>query len=209
MYRLKSLGITPVSTDVLYSLFSDLKCPENKVSKLESKGLVVRIKRDLYVVSQKVHNQKISSELVANQLYEPSYVSLESALAYYGLIPERLSSIRSVCMKPCKRYETPIGRFEYVRVHEKYYSVGVKQVAIGNSQLLIATPEKALCDKIGYTQKKRIHCVRGIKEYLEKDLKLKMSALPSLNLDIIKECIELGKKKTELTFLLQLLQYGK
>jgi predicted transcriptional regulator of viral defense system len=66
---------------------------------LERKGFVIRIKRDLYVVSEKVHGKQVSRELVANHLYSLSYVSLETALAYYGLIPERVYSVRSVCTK--------------------------------------------------------------------------------------------------------------
>jgi predicted transcriptional regulator of viral defense system len=191
-------------------LYSELKRPDEKVSELEHKGLVIRIKRDLYVVSQKVHNQKISSELIANHLYGPSYISLESALAYYGLIPERVYSMRSICMKLHKQYETPIGLFEYVKVPEKYYSIGVSQEIIDDSYaFLIATPEKALCDKIITTQNLRIQSVRAMNEYLEEDLRFEMSALPSFNSEIIEECIEFGKKKTELTQLLNLLQNGK
>jgi predicted transcriptional regulator of viral defense system len=210
MERLKNIGIIPINKDILYSLYGELKRPDEKVSELERKGLVIRIKRDLYVVSQKVHNQEISSELVANHLYGPSYVSLESALAYYGLIPERVFSMRSVCMKSRKQYKTPIGHFEYVKVPEKYYPVGVNQEIIDNSySFLIATPEKALCDKIIATQNLRIQSVRAMSEYLEEDLRFEMSVLSSFNVDIIEKCIEFGKKKSELTQLLKLLQNEK
>ncbi|MDR3244927.1 MAG: hypothetical protein LBT50_00660 [Prevotellaceae bacterium] len=210
MERLKSLGVIPVNKDILYSLYGKLKRPDEKISELERKGLVIRIKRDLYVVSQKVHNQEISSELVANHLYGPSYVSLESALAYYGLIPERVFVMRSVCMKLRKQYETSIGHFEYVKIPEKYYPIGVNQEIIDNSySVLIATPEKALCDKIILTPHIRIQSVMAMHEYLEEDLRFEMSVLNSFNVDIVAECIEFGKKKTELTQLLKLLQNGK
>jgi hypothetical protein len=210
MERLKSLGVIPVNKDILYLLFSDLKFPENKISRLESKQLIIRIKRNLYVVSKQVHNQEISRELVANHLYGPSYVSLESALAYYGLIPERVFAMRSVCTKLRKQYETPVGHFEYVKVPEKYFQIGVNQEIIDNSySFLIASPEKALCDKIVTTQNIRIQSVKAMNEYLEEDLRFEMSALTSFNIDIIEECLEFGKKKTELTQLLKLLSYGK
>jgi predicted transcriptional regulator of viral defense system len=147
---------------------------------------------------------------VANHLYGPSYVSLESALAYYGLIHERVFAMRSVCMKLRKQYETPIGRFEYVKVPEKYYPIGVNPEIIDNSySFLIATPEKALCDKIINTPQLRLQSVRAIQVYLEEDLRFEMSVLSSFNSEIVKECIEFGKKKTELTQLLKLLQNGK
>jgi hypothetical protein len=163
MERLKNLGIIPVNKDVLYSLFNDLKQPKDKLSELECKGIVIRVKRNLYVISPKVHHQTISTELVANHLYSPSYVSLESALAYYGLIPERVYAMRSVCLTLYKQYNTPLGYFEYVKVPEKYYPIGVCEEIIDNAYaFLIASPEKALCDKIVTTQNLRLQSVKAI-----------------------------------------------
>jgi len=122
MERLRNIGVIPINKDVLFSLYSDLIRPDRKIPELEQKGLVIRVKRDLYVVSPKVHNQEISLELVANHLYRPSYISLETALSYYGLIPERVYSVRSVCTKLYKNYETPLGNFEYIKVPENYFS---------------------------------------------------------------------------------------
>jgi predicted transcriptional regulator of viral defense system len=191
-------------------LYNDLKRPDVKIPELERKGLLIRIKRDLYVVSPTVHNQKISSELVANHLYGPSYISLESALAYYGLIPERVYVMRSVCTKLYKQYDTPLGHFEYVKVPEKYYPIGIRQEIIDDSYaFLIATPEKALCDKIITTQNLRIQSAKAMHVYLEENLRFEMSALSSFNSEIVEECIAFGKKKTELIQLLKLLQNGK
>ncbi|MDR1883216.1 MAG: hypothetical protein LBR26_10625 [Prevotella sp.] len=210
MERLMNLGVIPVNTDILYSLYNDLKSPDKKLSELERKGLVIRVKRNLYVVSPKVHKKEISTELVANHLYGPSYVSLESALAYYGLIPERVYAMRSVCIKLHKQYDTPLGHFEYVKAPAKYYPVGVSQEIIGNSYaFLIASPEKALCDKIIATPNLRLQSVKAIQEYLEEDLRFEMSALATFDPDTVEACIEFGKKKTELTQLLKLLQNGK
>jgi hypothetical protein len=210
MERLKNLGVIPVNKDVLYSLFNDLKQPKDKLSELERKGIIIRVKRNLYVVSPKVHHQIISTELVANHLYRPSYVSLESALAYYGLIPERVYAMRSVCLTLYKQYNTPLGYFEYVKVPEKYYPIGVSEEIIDNAYaFLIASPEKALCDKIVTTQNLRLQSVKAMQAFLEEDLRFEMAALASFHLDIVEKCIEFGKKKTELTQLLKLLQHGK
>lgn len=122
----KDLGIIPVNKDVLVSFYGNLKDPKKKLSELERKGFIIRGKRNLYVVAPKVHNQEISRELVANHLYGPSYISLESALAYYGLIPERVFTMRSVTTKLHKQYDTPLGHFEYVKVPAQYYPIGVR-----------------------------------------------------------------------------------
>jgi hypothetical protein len=210
MERLKNLGIIPINKDVLYSLFNDLKQPKDKISDLERKGLIIRIKRDLYVVSKQVHNQEISSELVANHLYGPSYVSLESALSYYGLIPERVYAMRSMCMKMYKQYDTPLGRFDYVKTPTQYYPIAVNQKIVDNAYcFLIASPEKALCDLILQTNNLRLQSVKAMNEYLEENLRFEMSALTSFNINIVEECIKFGRKKTELSQLLKLLSNGK
>ncbi|MDR0812180.1 MAG: hypothetical protein LBN23_07950 [Paludibacter sp.] len=206
MERLKNLGIIPINKDILYSLYSDLKQPKDKISELERNGFIIRVKRNLYVVSPKVHNQEISTELVANHLYGPSYISLESALAYYGLIPERVFTMRSVTTKLHKQYDTPLGHFEYIKVPAQYYPIGVRQEIINNSYaFLIASPEKALCDQIVTTPNLRLQSVKAMREYLEDDLRIDFSAVRNFDLEIIRQCIEVGKKKGELGMLEKLL----
>jgi hypothetical protein len=233
MERLRNIGVIPINKDILYSLYANLRRPDEKISELEQKGLIIRVKRNLYVVSPKVHHQEISRELVANHLYGPSYVSLETALSYHGLIPERVYSMLSVCTKQYKQYNTPLGNFEFVKVPENYFPIGIHQEIISNSPIkrgqngspilpsgrtitesnsyafLIASPEKALCDKITNLRNVRIQSVKAMHEYLENDLRFEMSALNSFNIDIIENCIKWGKKKTELIQLLKLLQNGK
>jgi len=210
MERLKNIGIIPINKDILYSLYGDLKRPDEKIPELERKKLIIRIKRDLYVVSPTVHNLEISSELVANHLYGPSYISFESALSYYGLIPERVYSMISACTKLHKQYETPLGRFEYIKIPERYFPIGINQEIINDSYaFLIASPEKALCDKIIASRNLKIQSVKAMREYLEEDLRFDMAALTSFDDNIIKKCLEFGRKKVELTQLLNLLQNGK
>lgn len=202
MERLKNIGLVPTNKDILYSLYGDLKRPDEKASKLERKGLIIRVKRNLYVVAPKIHNQEISRELAANHLYGPSYVSLESALAYYGLIPERVYTMRSVCTKLHKQYDTPLGHFEYVKVPAKHYPIGIRQEIIDNSYaFLITSPEKALCDKIVTTPNLRLQSVKAMQEYLEDDLRIDFSAVEKFDLEIIQQCVEVGRKNTNLRML--------
>ena len=204
MERLKNIGVIPINKDILYSLYSDLKRPDEKISELKQKGLIIRVKRDLYVVSQKVHNQEISRELVANHLYGPSYISLESALSHYGLIPERVYLVRSVCTKLHKKYDTPLGHFEYIKMPERYFQIGIRQEIIENQYaFLIASPTKALCDMIVATPNLRLQSVKAMQSYLTEDLRIDFEALKTLDKDIVRQCVEVGKKKGELKLLLK------
>ncbi len=206
MEELEQLGIIPVDYAVLRSLFSDYRSPRNKIANLEQAGKIIRLKRGMYVVSPKVSKQLLSVELVANHIYGPSYVSMESALRYYGLIPEQVYTIRSMTSNRSKNFENPIGKFEYIIVNENYYSIGIKQQTVESKYtFLIATPEKALCDMISATPRLRIQSEKALVAYLEGDLRFDMSVLENMDTNIVKECINTGKKQGVLKLLLKLL----
>jgi len=206
IFELEKYKNIPLESSVLQNLVNDYKFPRNKVSALEKQGYIIRLKKGLYVVSEKISRKSISRELIANHLYGPSYISLETALAYYGLIPERVYAMRSVCMKLHKQYDTPFGHFEYVKVPEKYYPIGVRQEIVNNEYaFLIATPEKAICDLILATLRLRLQSVRAVQTYLEDDLRIDFSAVEHWDTGIVRQCVEEGRKKSELRLLLEFL----
>lgn len=206
MEELEQLGIIPVDYAVLRSLFFDYRSPRNKIANLEQTGKIIRLKRGMYVVSPKVTRQLLSVELIANHIYGPSYVSMESALRYYGLIPEQVYTIRSMAANRSKKFENQIGKFEYITVNEDYYSIGIKQQVVENKYtFLVATPEKALCDMITATPQLRIQSKKALVTYLEEDLRFDMSSLVNMDKNIVKECINTGKKKQTLKILLRIL----
>ena len=86
--NLNNIGNVPVTTSVIASLFPELKSPEKKVVWFEKQGYIIRLKRGLYVLNPELSGKMLSTELIANHLYAPSYISMSSALRYYGLIPE-------------------------------------------------------------------------------------------------------------------------
>lgn len=202
METLHLLGNIPVSSDVLRSLLSDLKYPQNKISDLEKSGELIRLKRDLYIYSKSA----ISKELIANHLYGASYISLETALSYYGIIPERVYAIRSMTTKRAKSFTTPIGNFEYKTVPIEYFNIGLHQEIIDNQYaFLIATPTKAICDMILTTPNLRLQSIKAMQNYLTEDLRIDFNILKTLDTDIVNQCIQTGRKQTELRWLLKVL----
>lgn len=207
MEKLEQIGIIPVDYAILRSLYSDYNFPRNKIANLEQEGKIIRLKRGIYVVSPKVSKHLLSVELIANHIYGPSYVSLESALRYYGLIPEQVFTVRSVTTNRSRKFENKIGNFEYITVDENYFPIGITQQTVDNKYtFLIASPEKALCDMITLTPRIRLQSVKALKIYLEDDLRFDMASLEKMNADIIRKCSEVGKKKDILKLLLKLLQ---
>ncbi|MCL2246716.1 MAG: hypothetical protein FWC10_06345 [Lentimicrobiaceae bacterium] len=206
MDHLEQFGIVPIDSAILRSLFQNYHFPKDKIAYLEHAGKLIRLKRGVFVVSPKVSRKTLSTELIANHLYGPSYVSLETALRYYGLIPEQVYTIRSMTSNRSKKFENTIANFVYTTVSKDYYSIGIKQQVENDCTFLIATPEKALCDMIVATPYLQIQSMVALRSYLEEDLRFDMSALEKMNVDIIKQCIETGKKKNSLSLLLKLLQ---
>jgi predicted transcriptional regulator of viral defense system len=204
--NLEEYGNIPVNHAVLSERLRDYRSPNDKIAAMEKHGDIIRLKKGLYVVSPKISRKSLSRELIANHLYGPSYVSFETALAFYGIIPEKVFAVRSATFKRAKRFENAVGRFEYITVPPDCYSVGISQQTVDNEYTyLLASPEKALCDTILATPNLRLQSVKAMQTYLEEDLRVDFSVLKSVDTEIIRRCKEVGRKKEELKILLELL----
>jgi hypothetical protein len=204
--NLKQLGIIPVDYALLSSILCGYKSPRNKIANLEIEGKLLRLKRGLYVVSPDVSGKLLSTELIANHIYGPSYVSRESALRYYGLIPESVHIVRSMTTKRSRVFKNYISRFDYINCREEYYTVGINQKIDDNYSFLIASPEKALCDLIAYTPEVRPRFINALLSYFQEDIRLDMEAFYKMDVEILRECAEVGKKKNDLYNLIKLIQ---
>ena len=204
---LNQFGIIPIDTAALKAALDDYKSPKDKITTLEQSGLLIRLKRGLFVVSPMVHSQPLSKELIANHIYGPSYISLQTALSFYGLIPERVHTVCSMTTKRSSSFINPLGNFDYISVPAAYFAIGIRQEIVNNNYAyLIATPEKALCDMIVETKGLKLQSIKAIQNYLEEDLRVDLSIIEHYDVDIIYQCMELGSKKRELTLLYKLLQ---
>lgn len=197
-------GIVPVTYAMLASELEHYKSPKDKISRFEKEGQLIRLKKGLYLSSSGTGEQLVSVELIANNLYGPSYVSFESALSWHGLIPERTYLVKSATTKRKKHYRTPVGDFEYITVPETYFAEGLHQIIVEDSYaFIIATPEKALCDLVISTSGLRFQSKKAIRNYLFEDLRIDSEQVGKMDAGIIKECAETGYKKQELKMLLQ------
>lgn len=206
MKLLSALGSTPIDFSILKSIFSDYKSVHNKISELEKSGKLIRLKKGMYVVSPNVSGKLLSEELIANHLYGPSYVSMEFALRYYGLIPESVYTIQSMTTKHSKEFKNSLGTFQYTQCSKGYFSVGIRQEIKELTSFLIACPEKALCDLINYTPNLNLRFQKDILLYLEEDLRFDMGSFYQMDKSIFEQCIQVGRKKSTITNLLKLIQ---
>jgi hypothetical protein len=127
---------------------------------------------------------------------------LDSALQFYGIIPEKVSVVTSVCTKRSKSFENEIGIFNYYYAKDSYARIGVdSKTNDGKQYFLIATLEKALCDKIVFTKNLQLKSLKAVQGFLEDDLRADFSGIDKFILNIINQCAECGIKSKELTLL--------
>jgi len=194
----------PLTRQIMMQVLKDYKRPNDKINELVKKGELINIKNGLYVTGPKINMTRPEPFLIANHLWGPSYVSQEAALSYWGLIPERVFEVTSLTTKTSKIYKTPIGRFSYTNASLPYYSFGIKSVQLTPRQVaLIASPEKAICDKIISTSGVILRSLRQTRDYLLDDLRIDDTKLRELNLETISSWIKDAPKKDSLSLLVK------
>lgn len=203
---LNAIGNVPITTSVIESLYPELRSPDKKVVWLEKQGYIIRLKRGLYVVNPKHTGKTLSSELIANHLYTPSYVSMSTALRYYGLIPEAVYVNQSMTVKHSRSFQTPIGNYDYKYISRDAFSVGVRSVNMGDYAFLIASPEKALCDLIANSSKVNLRYLKDVEIYLEQDIRMDMDEFYKLDATILGNYSKVGKKADSIATVLKFLR---
>lgn len=181
--------------------------PNDKISELLRSGELLALRRGLYVAGPETDLPIPHLLLIANHLRGPSYVSLESALSYWGMIPERVFEISSVTLKTSKVYTNDLGRFSFRHLSSPYYSFGVQSVELAPRQVaMIASREKAVCDKIVLTSGVLLRSVAQTRNFLLDDLRLDIDELSSLSIPTIQSWIEDAPKSSSLQMLINTLE---
>ncbi len=206
MQSLKEIGAIPVTCETLADVFPQVHALNQKLSTLETRGDLIRLKRGLYVVPSTVTQEPLSRELISNHLYGPSYLSQETALAYYGLIPERVHVLRAMTTKHTRVFETPLGRFEYTTTPKDYFPIGFTVIREKKYSFLIASPEKALCDCMVFRPNLNLRYRQEIIIFLQEDLRLDMEAFYAFRPELFRAVAACGKKSVMLNQVATLLE---
>jgi hypothetical protein len=176
-----------------------------RITTLEKQGLLIRLKRGLYVVSPEISGRELSVGLVANHLYGPSYVSLHWALRWYGLIPERVDTVTSVTTRHTREFDNSLGRFTFRGVSREYFPIGIKIQEEDGVNYLLATPERALCDMLMQEKHVPDQSVSSLEVFFEEDMRIDTDDIRQMNPAIICKCMETGNKKQIMANLLKLM----
>lgn len=162
--------------EMLKNSLCEFKAPDNKIKRMCEKNEIVKLAKNLYET-----NTHTPGYLVANSIYSPSYLSFDYALSYYGLIPETVYVYTSATYRKNKKkkYVNTLGTFTYRDVPPSCYPYEIVIKQEGKYTFLIASAEKALCDKL-YT----IHPVKNkeeLRDLLFNDLRIDFDLFNQLN----------------------------
>jgi len=110
---------------------------------------ILRVRRGLFCLADRYRREPIHAFELAQRILGPSYISLESALAHHGWIPEAVYTITSVSAKRSRDFDTPIGRFSYTRVPQDPFFAAVQREELRDGVcFFVASPLKALADYV-------------------------------------------------------------
>ena len=204
--NLTEIGNIPFKRGVLETIFPENTAIASKAMRLEKAGDIIRLKRGMYVVSPKTSGIRINEFLIANHLHGPSYVSMQTALRFYGFIPEHVVETISLTVGLAKSYVNDIGTFRYVHCSDEYYPIGIRTVMEDGVAFLMASPEKALCDLIAFSPNLNLRYKGEVRRYLEENIRMDIEDMRDFDLDILRNCVEKGKKKTMIKQLIKIIE---
>lgn len=203
---LQEVGNTPFRLPELDAFYPHNKDLAGLAKRLVDAGKLVRLKKGMYVIDYKVLGGVLNTKLMANHMYGPSYVSMHTAMRYYGLTPEGVYLTSSMTTGPTRSYKNAIGYFDYIHVPSAYYHHGVRlEMDDDGTMVMIASPEKALCDYLIYSGRNlNIRSKKDMGIFLEEDLRFDMDYLVNFDIDILRRCAETGRKKAMINQLIKI-----
>lgn len=203
---LQSFGNTPAYSAAIASLYPELSGRNQKIAALEKSGSIIKLKRGLYVIAPEISGKRLSTELIANHIYSPSYVSMLTALRWYGLIPEKVSITQSMTIKHARKFTNRLGHFEYLHIASKAFPIGLRSETDCDTSFIIASPEKALCDLIANTSGVNLRYLSETQGYLQDYLRLDMDEFRRFDLSILEQYAQYGKKQSSIETVIRLLK---
>jgi len=175
-----------ITSEIAKQNYSNYSNKNTKLSRDIKNGNLYKIINGLYETDNNTPAMYLSG-----YIYGPSYISFEYALSYYGLIPERVNTITCATFNKKKKkiYNNCFGMFTYRDIPNNAYCEEIILKEIDNYSYQIASPEKALCDKL-FTLKP-LNNYTNLNKMLFSDLRIDSDEFNKLNIDIIEKLSKL------------------
>jgi hypothetical protein len=151
-----------------------------KIARLLAKGELIPLRRGLYA-----RRPDLDPHGLAGPIYGPSYLSFETALSWHGMIPEGVAEILSATPKRANSFTNSFGRYRYLTVPKTVYPIGIQRVADPDLPFLIASPSKALVDRIA--REPGFRSMSDVARWIEG---MRIDPVPPLDQRELSECAE-------------------
>ena len=179
MKWLEFLNITQklplINTEILLSGVSNPRPAKVQISRWEKAGKIIQLRRGIYLLAEPYRQRELFEPYIAAVLKEPSYISLEKALEFHGLIPEAVAVYTSVTPKRPRKFVSKVGVFNYQHIKTSLFW-GYNSVTVRKQTAFIASPEKALLDLV-YLKNIKVSA-----DYLEE---MRLQSLEKINPNIL------------------------
>ena len=136
-----------LDTEALLAGVNDHVPLKVQISRWEKAGKLLQLKRGFYLLAEPYRKIDIYEPFIASMLKKPSYISLEKALEYHGLIPEAVPVYTCVTTKRQAKFVTPAGIFTYRHIKNSLFW-GYRSYTLRKQTGFVASPEKALLDLV-------------------------------------------------------------
>ena len=175
-----------VATAMLRDQWKDYGDPAGKISRMKQRGELLQLTRGIYET-----DPNAPGHCLAGTILGPSYLSFDFALSRYGLIPEavRVYTSATFSKRKSREFHNAFGHYAYRDVPQEAYPYGIRIEQEGAYSFQIATPEKALCDKLYIMPP--VMSQREIRRMLFEDLRIDRELFDRLDADSLLEVGEL------------------
>jgi len=149
---LSEVGQEPVfGTGFLAASCKSMPDVRLQLSRWVKAGKLIQLRKGLYTLAQPYRKVAPHPFVIANAMKKASYVSLQSALAFHGMVPEHVPTVTSTTTQRPEQVNTPLGRFFFRHIKKDWF-YGYRQTDLGQGQrAFVAVPEKALLDLVYLT----------------------------------------------------------
>ena len=169
-FRSRFIELGAFSVHQVYAVFPHFS--PNNISRWQQKGLIVKLRQSFYAFWEACLQPNFAYFL-SNFIYKPSYISVHTALAFYGIIPEAVTQITAVSSLKTIDFQNDVAQFSYKKIKPDLF-FGYEQKPFGNRTIAIATPEKAIVDLLYlypfYNTQSEIRNLRFDEEFVHHEL---------------------------------------
>jgi predicted transcriptional regulator of viral defense system len=176
-FRNQFIELGAFSVHQVFAVFP--KFSPNNLTRWQQNGWIVKLRQGFYAFQEVVWQPNFAFFL-SNFIYKPSYISLHTALAFYGIIPEAVTQITAVSSLKTADFQNHVAQFSYKKIKPDLF-FGYEQKPFGNRTISIATPEKAILDLLYlypfYNTESEIENLRFDEDFIRNELNIGKLAL--------------------------------